>query len=92
VSDPIERFDMLAPPRRQKWYLRPLTWAMSYPEVWLRGARITKVGMDGLRPPYVLLCNHNAFLDFKVAVAAMFPTGRISSSPSTFHRPGEPPP
>jgi hypothetical protein len=29
--------------------------------------------MDGLKPPYVLLCNHNGFLDFKVAVAAMFP-------------------
>jgi 1-acyl-sn-glycerol-3-phosphate acyltransferase len=29
--------------------------------------------MEGVKPPYVLLCNHNAFLDFKVAVAATFP-------------------
>ena len=29
--------------------------------------------MDGLKPPYILLCNHNAFLDFKVATAAIFP-------------------
>lgn len=73
MSDLIERFDMQEPPRRQKWYLRPVTWLLSFPEVWLRGTRITKVNMAGLKPPYVLLCNHNAFLDFKVAVAAMFP-------------------
>ena len=29
--------------------------------------------MDGLKPPYLLLCNHNAFLDFKVTTAAVFP-------------------
>jgi 1-acyl-sn-glycerol-3-phosphate acyltransferase len=46
---------------------------MSYPEVWLHGSRITRVNTAGLKPPYILLCNHNAFLDFKVAVAAMFP-------------------
>jgi 1-acyl-sn-glycerol-3-phosphate acyltransferase len=73
MGDPTERFDMQEPPRRQKWYLRPLTWVMSYPEVWLHGTRITRVDVKGLKPPYVLLCNHNAFLDFKVAVAAMFP-------------------
>lgn len=73
MSEPIERFDMQEPPRRQKWYLRPLTWLLCYPEVWLRGTRITKVNTDGLKPPYILLSNHNAFLDFKVAIAAMFP-------------------
>jgi len=29
--------------------------------------------MEGLKPPYILLCNHNAFLDFKVATVATFP-------------------
>ena len=29
--------------------------------------------MDGLKGPYILLCNHNSFLDFKVAVKAVFP-------------------
>lgn len=29
--------------------------------------------MDGIKPPYVLLCNHNAFMDFKVATKAIFP-------------------
>lgn len=29
--------------------------------------------MEGLKPPYLLLCNHNAFLDFKIASVAVFP-------------------
>ena len=29
--------------------------------------KITKINCKGLKPPYVLLCNHNAFFDFKVA-------------------------
>ncbi|NLA86114.1 MAG: 1-acyl-sn-glycerol-3-phosphate acyltransferase [Clostridiales bacterium] len=73
MSQPTERFNMHEPPRRQKWYLRPLTWLLSYPEVWLRGTRIKRINTSGLKPPYILLSNHNAFLDFKVAVAAMFP-------------------
>ena len=58
---------------RTKWYLRPLTYLLSEPDVLLHRAKITKVGTEGLRPPYVLLCNHNAFLDFKVATKAIWP-------------------
>jgi len=29
--------------------------------------------MKGIKPPYVLLCNHNSFFDFKVATRALFP-------------------
>ena len=67
------RFDMKKPPVRTKWYLRPLTCALSVPAVLRHGTRITKQGMKGIRPPYVLLCNHNAFMDFKVATVATFP-------------------
>ena len=64
---------MKRPPKRTKWYLRPLTWALSAPAVLRHRTRIRRVGMEGVKPPYVLLCNHNAFLDFKVATMAMFP-------------------
>ena len=67
------RFDMGKPPVRTKWYLRPLTIMLSLPDVWKHHAKITKVRTEGLKPPYVLLCNHNAFLDFKVATKAIFP-------------------
>ena len=69
----ITRFDMKKPPVRTRWYLRPLTWVLSAPAVMKHRTEIRKVGMDGVKPPYVLLCNHNAFMDFKVATMAMFP-------------------
>ena len=71
MQDTFARFDMLAIPKKQK--LRPLAWAISYPDVWKHKAKIQKINMDGIQPPYVLLCNHNAFLDFKVTTAAIFP-------------------
>ncbi|MCR5267670.1 MAG: hypothetical protein K6E16_04065 [Lachnospiraceae bacterium] len=69
----FERFDMKAPPVRTKWYLRPLTYLLSAPDVWKHRCIITKTNVEGLKPPFVLLCNHNAFMDFKVATKAIFP-------------------
>ena len=69
----LERFDMKRPPMRTAWYLRPLTFLLSAPDVLLHRAKITKHRAEGLKPPYLLLCNHNAFLDFKVATMATFP-------------------
>ena len=69
----FERFDMKKPPVRTKWFLRPLTYLFSLPDVKKHRLKITKTGCEGLRPPYLLLCNHNAFMDFKAATAAIFP-------------------
>ncbi len=71
MQDSFARFDMLEIPRKQK--LRPLAWAISYPDVWKHNAKIQKIDMEGIKPPYILLCNHSAFLDFKVTTAAIFP-------------------
>ena len=68
-----ERFDMKAPPRRTKWYLRPLTYLLSAPDTIKHGTIITRRGVEGLKPPYVMLCNHNAFMDFKVATKTIYP-------------------
>ena len=69
----LERFDMNAPPTRTAWYLRPLTHLLSAPDVLLHQTKIKKIRMEGLKPPYLLLCNHNAFFDFKVAMMAIYP-------------------
>ena len=69
----FERFDMSAPPIRTKWYLRPLSYFISLPDVKKHGMNLRKKGMEGVKPPYVLLCNHNAFLDFKAATMAIWP-------------------
>lgn len=71
MQDSFNRFDMLAYPKKQK--LRALAWAIAFPDVWKHRAKIEKINMDGIKPPYILLCNHNAFLDFKVTTAAIFP-------------------
>ena len=72
-DEDFKRFDMKAPPVRTKWYLRPLTYILSAPDVAKHKCIITKINTEGLKPPFVLLCNHNAFMDFKVATKAIYP-------------------
>lgn len=64
---------MKKPPVRTRWYLRPLTYLLSMPDVILHRNILHKEGTEGLKAPFVLLCNHNAFMDFKVATKAIFP-------------------
>ena len=71
MQETFPRFDMLATPKKQ--HLRAIAWAISFPDVWKHHVQIKKIQMAGIQPPYVLLCNHNAFLDFKVTTAAIFP-------------------
>ncbi|MBQ8955282.1 MAG: hypothetical protein IJ048_14340 [Clostridia bacterium] len=73
MKQAFDRFDMVERPRRTKWYLRPLTIAFSLPEVLSHRMKLVKTGTESLRPPYVLLCNHNAFFDFKAATRAIWP-------------------
>jgi hypothetical protein len=69
----IEKFDMARRPVKQRWFLTPVAWLMSLPEVWQRKLQITKVNMEGLKPPYLFISNHMAFVDFKSATRAFFP-------------------
>ena len=73
MNKEFKKFDMKAPPIRQRHFLRPVTWALSFPFVALQHTRITKTNCEDLKPPYILLCNHNAFFDFQVATKAIFP-------------------
>ena len=68
-----ERFDFEAPPVRTKWYLRPLTWLLCMPDVLKHGSIVKRHRMEGVKPPFVILCNHNAFLDFKVLTKSIYP-------------------
>lgn len=54
-------------------HLKPLIWLLCLPDLIKHRNHLTKVRMEGIRPPYLLLCNHNAFMDFKVATKAVFP-------------------
>jgi len=69
----MPRFDINEPPRKAKWYLQVVAWILSFPETFVTRSKIKKVNMKELKGPYILLCNHNSFLDFKVATRAIFP-------------------
>ena len=73
MNKEFKKFDMKAPPIRQRQWLRPVTWALSFPFTWAQKTKIIKENCEGLKPPYLLICNHNAFYDFMVATHAIFP-------------------
>ncbi|WP_025724987.1 hypothetical protein [Acholeplasma granularum] len=66
-------FDMQKKPVKEKWFLTPIKWILSLPTTYYRKLKVNKVNMDGLKPPYLLLCTHHAFIDFKVQTRAIFP-------------------
>ena len=74
MTDSVPRFDMVKPPIRTRWYLRPLTYLACIPAVLQHK---TEIHYDGftkdMKPPFLILCNHNAFMDFKVLTKAIFP-------------------
>ena len=71
MLDNIPRFDMAKKPMKQ--HLLPLAWLLSFPDLISHKNKLSKINMAGIKPPYLLLCNHNAFMDFKVATKAVFP-------------------
>lgn len=71
--DQIERFDFDMKPKKERIFLTPLAFLLSFPAVWKRHLKVNKVNMKGLKPPYILLCTHHSFQDFKVTTAAIFP-------------------
>ncbi len=70
----FKRYDMSRRPKRPKPFLLPAAWVLSFPSVWSHRLKLDKSMLPtGLKPPYFLLCNHNAFMDFKVMTRATFP-------------------
>lgn len=69
----VKKFDFSRDPDRVKWFLRPITWIISFPAIFRHHTKIEKINMEGIKPPYLLLCNHNSFYDMKVATCATFP-------------------
>ena len=71
--DLYTKFDMQKKPEKQRWYLKILAWIICFPVMLSSKRQIKKINMDGIKTPYILLCNHNAFMDFKVTTKAIFP-------------------
>ena len=71
MFDNYEKFDTKSNPKNPK--LVGLTTLIAALEVWKHKAKISKVHMKGLKPPYILLANHNAFLDIQMLRYITFP-------------------
>ncbi len=68
------RFDMQRKPSKPWRVFAPIIWGLSFPKAWRHRLKVDKTGMPkGLKPPYFLLCNHNAFMDFMIMSVATFP-------------------
>jgi 1-acyl-sn-glycerol-3-phosphate acyltransferase len=69
----MPRFDMKMMPKKPKRILQVVAWLLSFPETFKVRSHIVKHNMKNLKEPFIMLCNHNSFLDFKVATRAVFP-------------------
>ena len=71
MLDKVKRYNVKKPPMRM--HLRWLIGMLVTPSLILHRNKLTRINMEGIKPPYLLLCNHNAFADFMVATRATFP-------------------
>ena len=60
-------------PIRQPLIIVWLIWLLSKIMLIGKNYKIEKINMDGVKPPYMLLSNHQYFIDFEIAAMATFP-------------------
>lgn len=67
IMKDFKRFDKEMPPKKVKWFLKPIINLLVNPQIKKHKPNITKIGTENIKAPFLLLCNHNAFLDFQVS-------------------------
>ncbi|MBQ7579885.1 MAG: hypothetical protein IJU39_01100 [Clostridia bacterium] len=72
-----KKFDMSKPAKPLQRRYAPFTWTFARLRALGHLAQIRKTGMEGVKPPYILLLNHNAFYDFYVMLCATMPARGI---------------
>jgi DNA-directed RNA polymerase subunit RPC12/RpoP len=72
-NEKVKFFDIARSPKRQAWWTLPIVWSISYFFLKFYRIKIRKINTEGLKPPYILLCNHLQFLDFMVSSIANYP-------------------
>lgn len=60
-------------PIRQPLFLTYLIWVLSKFVLAFKKHKVEKINMEGLKPPYLLLSNHHAFIDFELVSLGTFP-------------------
>lgn len=72
-SGDMTPFDMKKSPRRQLPLLLPVIWGASFLMTRRFGLRIEKIGMEKIRPPYLVIAAHQGFSDYYIGPLSMFP-------------------
>ena len=60
-------------PIRQPIYLTWLIWVLSQIMLLGKKKKIERIGMEGLKPPYMILSNHLSFVDFELVALGTYP-------------------
>ena len=60
-------------PIRQPIYLTWLIWFLSKIMLFGKKRKVERIGMDGLKGPYMLLSNHMSFVDFELIAEGTYP-------------------
>ena len=58
-----KRYKTAKYPIRQPWYLTWLIWLLSKIVLAFKPHKVEKIGMEGLKPPYMVLSNHMYFIN-----------------------------
>lgn len=66
-------FDRERIPPRQNLFIMPFLWLWCFIVTRSGRLKIHKVRMKGLKPPYLVLGTHHAFMDFYITPLALFP-------------------
>jgi len=66
-------YDMSEKPCRQNIFLLLLIWLGSYIATRRSYLKIDRTGINGLKPPYIVLSWHQGFMDYYISPLALFP-------------------
>ena len=68
-----KRYKTAKYPIRQPLFIVGLIWLLSKFALMGKKYKVDKINMEGLKPPYFMLSNHQYFIDFELAALGTFP-------------------
>lgn len=68
-----KRYKTAKYPMHQGFFWTWLIWLLSKIALWGKDYKVETVGMEDLKPPYMLLSNHMHFIDFELTAMATYP-------------------
>ena len=69
----IKSFDFSKKPIKPTFLMSLAKWIISWPDLKKRNFKLTKIGMEGIDGPYLLLVTHSSMVDFNIMLKATHP-------------------